>query len=169
MRQRCLPGRLVGIHATRDIAGPDHVEAAPQHEIAIDHDTDTIAAIAGALLGALWGLRPTGRPRPPGPRLARLRARDLVRLALAAATGGRKDSGPATGSMLRGDQQPLGATHPYDLDVILGTEANLARCAQLGITAVVSLSRVGEADIPGRRRPNRQPPGEGRLIDSDPS
>lgn len=136
------------IHATRDIEGPAHVEAALQAAIAIGHDTDTVAAIAGALLGARYGasgLRADLVRRVHG--WPGLRARDLVRLALATATGGRTDHGPATGSTVRGDQRPLGRPHPDDLDVILGTEADLARCAELGITAVVSLSRVGDADI----------------------
>lgn len=77
------------IHATRDIAGPDHVEAALQTAIAIGDDTDTIAAIAGSLLGARYGASglPTDLVRRvhgwPG-----LRTPDLVRLALLTADGG---------------------------------------------------------------------------------
>ena len=136
------------IHATAHIEGPDHVEAALQTAIAIGHDTDTVAAITGALLGARYGVsglrtdlarRVHGWPALP--------ARDLIRLCLATATGGRPGAWPGAGSMVRGDQRPLGLPHPDDHDVILGTEADLARCAELGVTAVVSLSRVGAADI----------------------
>ena len=71
------------IHATRDVPGPDHVTAALQAAIAIGHDTDTVAAIAGGLLGARYGVSglPTdlarrvhgwpraARPRPGRPRV----------------------------------------------------------------------------------------------------
>lgn len=136
------------IHATAHIEGPGHVEAALQTAIAIGHDTDTVAAIAGALLGARYGvsgLRTDLVRRVHG--WPGLRARDLIRLSLATATGGQAGAWPGAASMISGDQRPLGLPHPDDHDVILGTEADLARCAELGVTAVVSLSRVGEADI----------------------
>lgn len=44
------------IHSTRHLEGPAHVESALQQAIAIGNDTDTVAAIAGALLGARYGL-----------------------------------------------------------------------------------------------------------------
>lgn len=43
------------IHATRHLDGTAHLEAALQTAVAIGDDTDTIAAIAGALLGARYG------------------------------------------------------------------------------------------------------------------
>ncbi|MDR0959322.1 MAG: ADP-ribosylglycohydrolase family protein [Propionibacteriaceae bacterium] len=43
------------IHATRHIDGPDRFAAALQWAIAIGSDTDTVAAIAGGLLGAAYG------------------------------------------------------------------------------------------------------------------
>lgn len=42
-------------HTTEGREGPDHVRAALTTVIAIGDDTDTTAAIAGALLGARWG------------------------------------------------------------------------------------------------------------------
>ena len=43
------------IHSTRHLDGAAHLEAALQTAVAIGDDTDTIAAIAGALLGARYG------------------------------------------------------------------------------------------------------------------
>lgn len=77
------------IHHTRDAAGPDHVEAALQAAIAIGHDTDTVAAIAGGLLGARYGV--SGLPTDLARRVhgwPGLRARDLVDLALATTAQG---------------------------------------------------------------------------------
>lgn len=158
------------IHAARGIEGPDHVEAALQTAIAIGNDTDTVAAIAGALLGARYGV--SGLPSDLARRVhgwPGMRGRDLVRLGLATATGGMPGSWPESTSMLTGLERPLGLAHPADPDVILGTEADLARCGELGVTAVVSLSRVGAADIARALvRPGKH--AEVWLIDSeDPS
>ncbi len=76
------------IHATRQVVGPDHVQAALSAAIAIGHDTDTVAAIAGTLLGARYGA--SGLPSDllrrvhgwPG-----VSATDLIALALATAFG----------------------------------------------------------------------------------
>lgn len=43
------------IHSTRHLDGAAHLEAALQTAVAIGDDTDTVAAIAGALLGARYG------------------------------------------------------------------------------------------------------------------
>lgn len=136
------------IHHTRHIEGPDHVEAALQTAIAIGHDADTTAAIAGALLGARYGASglSTDYTRRvhgwPG-----LRALDVIRLALATANRGETAVWPGTTSMLCGLGRELAVPHPADPDVLLGTEVDLALCAELGVTAVVSLSRVGAVDI----------------------
>ena len=134
------------IHATRHVQGPDHVTAALQEAIAIGHDTDTVAAIAGGLLGARYGVSglPTDLTRRvhgwPG-----LRGRDLVALALATATGGAV--GSRSPSMVRGRGRRLAVAHPDDPGVLLGTEADLTGCRALGVTAVVSLCRVGVDDV----------------------
>ena len=135
------------IHSTRHIAGPDHVEAALQAAIAIGHDTDTVAAIAGGLLGARYGvsgLKTDWTRRVHG--WPGLRARDLVALALATAIG-ELPLDHRKSSMVTGGRPGLAVPHPDDPHVLLGTEADLARCADLGVTAVVSLSRVGADDI----------------------
>ena len=85
-----LQAAWASIHATRDLNGEEHVEAALQTAIAIGSDTDTVAAIAGALLGACYGL--AGLPRgyvdavhglPGG-----IRAPELIDMALRTATAG---------------------------------------------------------------------------------
>src|SRR3954451_23318720 len=70
----------------------DHLRLALEAAVRGGRDTDTVAAIAGALLGARWGASavPTTWQRKlhgwPG-----LRAADLRRLAVLAANGGRPD------------------------------------------------------------------------------
>jgi len=47
-----------GIHGTRDAGRPDtHIRRALSETVRAGHDTDTTAAIAGGLLGALYGAR----------------------------------------------------------------------------------------------------------------
>lgn len=112
-------------------------------------DTDTVAAIAGALLGARYG----GSAVParwrrmlhgwPG-----LRARDLVRLAVLAAERGRPDrAGWPAGDML--DTYPGSPSslveHPDDPGVLLGAVGAL----RPGVAdAVVSLCRLGAREAP---------------------
>ncbi len=161
-----LQAAWAAIWSNRHIKGPDHVEAALQAAVAIGHDTDTIAAIAGGLLGARYGV--SGLPTDLARRVhgwPELRGRDLIGLATATATG-RPEPQYAGGSLLNGGAQTLAVPHPDDSGVLLGTEADLTRCPKLGVTAVVSLSRVGAPDLaaagaaPGKH-------AEVWLIDSD--
>lgn len=156
-------------HTMPERPTPDHVNDALQLAISIGHDTDTVAAIAGALLGARYGvsgLRHDWRQRVHG--WPGLRGNDLLQLALMTASAG-------VGQPIRSDQWPLAATTkretktlgvplPADPGVILGTEADLPRANELGCDAVVSLSRVGRGD--------REPWGVSRhleqwLVDSE--
>ena len=83
---RAFQAAWASIHATSWANGPEQVPAALQLAISIGNDTDTVAAIAGGLLGACYGV--SGLPAEwvgqvhgwPG-----LRSDDLVRLALAIA------------------------------------------------------------------------------------
>jgi ADP-ribosylglycohydrolase len=130
-----------------------HLPLALEAAVRIGHDTDTVAAIAGALLGARWG----GSALPfrwrrmlhgwPG-----YRARDLVRIAVLTANGGRSDTAgwPAaddlTGHYRRtAGHPPLAVPLPEDPRLIVG---NVVGLPQAGVDAVVSLCRVGRSFAP---------------------
>jgi hypothetical protein len=114
------------------------------------NDTDTVAAIAGVLLGARYGAsavpvrwqrRVHGWPA--------LRGRDLISLAIRTVRRGLPvgRGWPQAGSMRVGYEQPCAVTHPYDEGVVLGTLADLHNARRLDIDAVVSLCRVGLDDL----------------------
>ena len=128
-------------------------------------DTDTVAAIAGALLGARWGASavPSRWRRVlhgwPGER-----ARELVTLASLAVNGGATDaSGWPTAATVDysgyGDVNRLVA-HPHDSGVWLGGVGRFDALPD-GIDAIVSLCRVGTP--PSRIAPANHV--EVRLID----
>lgn len=114
-------------------------------------DTDTVAAIAGALAGARWGS--TQVPLSWQRRLhgwPGLTANDLTRLAVLAARGGASDGQgwPTAGTvldpnLLHTDPVP----HPFDDGVWLGSQSAL-RMLPDSVGAVVSLARVGVAEVP---------------------
>jgi ADP-ribosyl-[dinitrogen reductase] hydrolase len=142
-----------------------HLQDALHAAVRIGNDTDTVAAIAGGLLGAFWGLSavPLAWTRQvhgwPG-----LRARDLVRLAHLTVQSGRPDrEGWPTCETLDYRQPPQPAVpHPADPGVLLGN----ANASDHHAAAVVSLCRLGVAEVPA---PGVRPENhiEVRLIDSD--
>ncbi|MGW7258691.1 ADP-ribosylglycohydrolase family protein [Streptomyces sp. NPDC054834] len=115
-------------------------------------DTDTVAAIAGALLGARWGC--SGIPLEwqqavngwPG-----LTGADLVRLAALTARGGRDDAAgwPSAARMPVSSSTPHGfaVPHPHDPGVILGNLALAQGSEPVPVDAVVSLCRIGTDPI----------------------
>jgi ADP-ribosylglycohydrolase len=114
------------------------------------NDTDTVAAIAGALAGAIYGgsAIPLGLKRRlhgwPG-----IDANELVRRAALAARAGSSDSqgwprGEYGTTYRRSDYLAL---HPHDDGVYIGSIAALRRLPH-EVGAVVSLCRVGTRDIP---------------------
>ena len=122
------------------------------------NDTDTVAAIAGALAGARYGVSavPFAWQRHlhgwPGWGYD-----DLVGFAILAFDGGRgelagdvrirfADSGAAVERAVRGIVRHPVARHPHDAGVWLGDLRALDALPE-GVDAVVSLSRVGAADI----------------------
>lgn len=120
-----------------------------QRAVAGGGDTDTVAAIAGGLLGARFG----GSAVPARYRRVlhgwpALRARDLVRLAALTVRGGRPDpDGWPTGATLasyRGAETTV-VPHPDDPGVLLGAVGAL----RPGVAdAVVSLCRLGASQVP---------------------
>ncbi|MBD1543929.1 ADP-ribosylglycohydrolase family protein [Arthrobacter sp. IA7] len=148
-------GAWSAIHFTSgSAAGPAHLRAALEEAVWGGRDTDTVAAIAGGLLGAAYGYSavPFEWRRHlhgwPG-----LRARDLMMLGMELAAGGGRlvDSWPRA---VTHDYSTLGRTdalvrHPHDDGVWLGGVRSVARAAELGIDAVVSLCRLGKEDVPG--------------------
>jgi hypothetical protein len=123
--------------------------------IRIGHDTDTVAAITGALLGARWGMSavPAAWRRPlhgwPGAR-----GRDLEQLAYLAVNGGKpgKYGWPNVARIDYTHLQygrPAIAVHPYDDGVHIAGATALDDLPE-GIDAVVSLCLTGRAQIDER-------------------
>ena len=144
-----------------------HLQDALHAAVRIGDDTDTVAAIAGGLLGARWGASAVpwhwrravhGWPGREG--------RDLVSLATLAVRRGQYDSKgwPVVADVLYDEPASLRVvTHPYDEEVLLGTHAADGHDA----TAVVSLCRVGREQ---RCFHGASTVVESRLMDSeDPS
>ncbi|GAA3765346.1 protein-tyrosine phosphatase family protein [Salinactinospora qingdaonensis] len=109
------------------------------------------AMYAGALAGARWGA--SGVPLAPQRELARQVApRRLVTAALAAVCGVDADQWPHRRSMSRAEDEAghevFGVAHPHDAGVVLST-LEYVRLRE-DFDAVVSLCRVGSADIPER-------------------
>ena len=139
-------------HAGGD--GPAHVRAALEEAVRGGRDTDTVAAIAGSLLGAAYGFSavPFEWRRNlhgwPG-----LRARDLMTLGieLAGGAGRRTDAWPRTPHFdyTSWSRTDVLVRHPDDDGVWLGGVGALGRTAELGIDAVVSLCRLGMEDVSG--------------------
>ncbi len=134
----------------RHDASAMHLQRGLQAAVRAGHDTDTVAAIAGSLLGARYGASavPSQWRRMvhgwPG-----LRAHDLVELAVSTYAGGRRHGQwPSVATMRDSDIPLLGLAHPIDPDIVLGTISDLSRVQELGVHAVVSLCALGLQDIP---------------------
>lgn len=128
-----------------------HLVHALETAISVGDDTDTVAAIAGALLGARWGAsavpsawRRMLHGRPGGA------ATDLTRLATLTVRGGQpdRDGWPGVARLAyagwSGDNL---AIDPHDSGVYLGGVAGLDRLPS-DVTAVISLCRVGDVQVP---------------------
>ncbi len=114
-------------------------------------DTDTVAAIAGSLAGARWGLSqiPLAWQRRihgwPG-----CDVHDLVRLAILAARRGESDGQgwPAGDSVLNpAFRHTAPVRHPDDPGVWLGSQSALSALPE-SVGAVVSLGRLGAREVP---------------------
>jgi hypothetical protein len=132
-----------------DHSDATHLQQALELAVRAGNDTDTTAAIAGSLLGARWGASavPAAWRRLlhgwPG-----LRAKDLITLAALTASGGQNDSKgwPAIQRMDYAGWQTghRAVPHPHDAGVLLG---GYDAAFQRGVDAVVSLCRMGSADL----------------------
>lgn len=115
-----------------------HLRESLKTAVRVGDDTDTVAAIAGALLGARWGasaVPSVWRRRVHG--WPGMRARDLSRLGVLMAQGGRDDP----------QGWPSVPPHPADVDVLLGAAGHVDELPG-GVDAVVSLCRLGVDDVP---------------------
>jgi ADP-ribosylglycohydrolase len=132
-----------------------HLHDALCAAVRIGNDTDTVAAIAGGLLGARWGASavPAGWKTQlqgwPG-----YQARDLVRLAVLTAGGGHDSSGWPKAASLTDFYAHSYGTHTVnvalaeDPGVTLGNFAGLIALEPPYPDVVVSLCRVGGEDVP---------------------
>lgn len=128
------------------VFGADHLRLALEAAVRGGHDTDTVAAIAGGLLGAAYGasaVPATWRTILHG--WPGLRARGLIQLADAVIDRGTLDDADLTYGSGLGYPAPV--RHPHDDDVFIGEAASL-HALPGDVDAVVSLCRVADADIP---------------------
>lgn len=142
--------------------GPEHFEQALRQVISLGGDTDTVAAIAGGLLGARWGISaiPLSWRRVlhgwPG-----LRGQDLVRLCDEALTGR-----PWPDHFY--DGYPVGqppVPHPNDPGVWMGDVFGLQALPD-EVDTVMSLCRLGVKDGPAIERVRPEDHIHVWLIDS---
>ena len=135
----------------------DHLRLGLDAAVRAGDDTDTVAAIAGGLLGAAYGASAvplewrTLLHGWPG-----MRAHDLVNLASAIARGGQPDTFDFSYS-----DSPVNivAVHPHDDKVLLGG-IGVLRDLPNEVNAVVSLCRLADDDMR-----DDMPHAEVRLID----
>ncbi len=124
-----------------------HLQQTLETAIRIGHDTDTVAAIAGGLLGAYWGVSAVpARWRRIVHGWEGVRARELVTWSVLTARGGRPDSTgwPAVERMTYPAARQAAVPHPDDEGVLLGTVADLGEVGD----AAVSLCRLGSGEVP---------------------
>lgn len=148
---RALQGALAAVAGAQTTKGRTEIVDALERAIHGGGDTDTVAAIAGSLAGAVWGATqvPLAWKRIlhgwPG-----LDANQLTSLAFLAARGGRptRDGWPTVPAMPTGGfLHTAPRRHPHDDEVWLGSLSALAELPA-EIDAVVSLSRVGTEQMP---------------------
>ena len=126
-----------------------HLQQALHAAVRIGGDTDTVAAIAGGLLGANWGASavPARWRRIVNGWPNGLRARDLIAYGLLTVGGGKPDirGWPTTSRMSYDWVEPGdGVPHPADDGVVLGT----VKTTRHNCEAVVSLCQRGKAEVP---------------------
>ncbi len=135
----------------------DHLRLALDAAVRAGYDTDTVAAIAGGLLGATYGASAVpGSWRRVLHGWPGATSRNLVSLASAIARGGKPD---LFDYAYPGSAIDTFARHPYDEGVLLGG-IGVLRNLPPEVDAVVSLCRVADDDLR-----HDMPHVEVRLID----
>jgi len=141
----------------RATATPENFRLAMNAAMDIHNDTDTVAAIAGGLAGALVGVSgiPLGWQRRlhgwGGPGGEVLRSEQLVKLAVRAAAGD-DGSGWLTGPRVTRNAhfgKDTLVRHPHDSGVWLGGVLALNSLPD-AVAAVVSLCQLGAEEVPAR-------------------
>ncbi len=131
----------------------DHLRLVLENTVRIGHDTDTTTAIAGAMLGAIYGVSaiPSEWRAIMHGWPDRTTTRDLVRLAILSANGGSglANGWPGTSDMLgyylgAFPQDPVTEPLPDDPGVTIG---NVAGAAETDADVVVSLCRMGSRNL----------------------
>lgn len=137
-----------------------HLQHALEEAVRIGHDTDTVAAIAGQVLGARWGASAIPwawrRHLHGWPGLA---TDDLVRLGVMVARGGAPDAigWPTVDSLVEWarDREPVPVCVPLEASgpdadggVLVGNLLGIDEAVSQGVDAIVSLCRVGRGDVP---------------------
>ena len=142
---------------TLEFSAPTTFGLALDAAVRAGYDTDTVAAIAGGLLGAAYGASAVpGRWRSLLHGWPGITAHDLVALATAIERKGKPDGFDFA---YPGSPIDTFARHPYDDGVLLGGIGVLRRLPE-EVDAVVSLCRVADKDVP-----DGMPHVEVRLID----
>ena len=139
-------------------AAARHLQHALEHAVRAGGDTDTVAAIAGSMLGARWGATAIpfqwrralhGRRTYTEPTLS---AADLDRYSRLAHRGGAPDQHgwPGRSSMVEHylDEFPAPPRVVELGGVRFGNAAGLQLALDDGVDAVVSLCRMGTSDVP---------------------
>lgn len=137
-----------------------HLQHALEEAVRIGHDTDTVAAIAGQVLGARWGASAIPwawrRHLHGWPGLA---TDDLVRLGVMVARGGAPDAigWPTVDSLVEWarDREPVPVCVPLEASgpdadggVLVGNLLGIDEAVSQRVDAIVSLCRVGRGDVP---------------------
>lgn len=137
------------IASTKHRSGRDHLECALRQAVAIGGDTDTVAAIAGALLGARYGASavPFAWRRHLSGFPLDLTHGDLTPLAVLAVNGGKADPAgwPTQRDLLPHYER---ANHPNGLiGTLVGHDGvlwgDVAGLASVDADAFISLCRIG--------------------------
>jgi ADP-ribosyl-[dinitrogen reductase] hydrolase len=158
---RAFQEAIAAITFTADAPRPapcDHLADALRLAARSGGDTDTVAAIAGSLLGARWGATaiPLAWRRPLHGRRAYdeppIPGRELDSMARLAANGGEPDSKgwPGVEHLVSGYVRDYGL-EPVDVeldDAWFGNAADVEGAIDDGATVVVSLCRMGTHDVP---------------------